>query len=57
MYLLQVEQLSVGFQKSSVVALSTTKAEYVAATEASKEIIWLQRFMDELGKNHDMGML
>ena len=33
-----------------VVALSTTKAEYVAATEASKEMIWLQRFMEELGK-------
>lgn len=41
----------------SVVALSTTKAEYVAATEASKEMIWLQRFMDELGKKHDMGSL
>jgi hypothetical protein len=33
-----------------VVALSTTEAEYVAATEASKEMIWLQRFMVELGK-------
>jgi hypothetical protein len=33
-----------------VVALSTTKAEYVVATEASKEMIWLQRFMEELGK-------
>jgi hypothetical protein len=31
-----------------VVALSTTEAEYVAATEASKEMIWLQRFMEEL---------
>ena len=41
----------------SVVALSTTEAEYVAATEASKEMIWLQRFMDELGKKHDMGTL
>ena len=41
----------------SVVALSTTKVEYVATTEASKEIIWLQRFMDELGKKHDMGTL
>ena len=37
----------------SVVALSTTEAEYVAATEASKEMIWLQRFMGELGKEHD----
>ena len=41
----------------NVVALSTTEAQYVAATEASKEMIWLQRFMDELGKKHDMGML
>ena len=39
------------------VALSTTEAEYVAAIEASKEMIWLQSFMDELGKKHDMGML
>ena len=40
-----------------VVALSTTEEEYVAATEASKEMIWLQRLMGELGKNHDMGTL
>jgi hypothetical protein len=33
-----------------VVALSTTEAEYVAATEASKEMIWLQRVMEELRK-------
>ncbi|KAH9288452.1 hypothetical protein KI387_032569, partial [Taxus chinensis] len=32
-----------------VVALSTTEAEYVAATEAIKEMIWMSRFM-ELGK-------
>ena len=41
----------------SVVALSTTEVEYVAATEASKEMIWLQRFMGELGKEHDKGTL
>jgi hypothetical protein len=33
-----------------VVALSTTEAEYVATTEANKEMIWLQKFMEELGK-------
>ena len=33
-----------------VVALSTTEVEYVAFIEASKEIILLQRFMEELGK-------
>ena len=37
-----------------VVAISTTKVEYVAATEDSKEMIWLQRFMEELGKNSRM---
>ena len=36
-----------------VVALSTTKAEYVAITEASKEMIWLQTFMEELGKKQE----
>ena len=35
-----------------VVALSTTE-EYVVATEASKEIIWLHRFMEELGNKKE----
>jgi hypothetical protein len=33
-----------------VVSLSTIEAEYVPAIEASKEMIWLQSFMEELGK-------
>ncbi|KAG9446257.1 hypothetical protein H6P81_012385 [Aristolochia fimbriata] len=32
-----------------VVALSSTEAKYVAATEASKEYIWLKSLMNELG--------
>jgi hypothetical protein len=40
-----------------VVALSTTEAEYVASTEASKEMIWLQRFMEELGKKQENNRL
>ena len=40
-----------------VVALSTTEAEYVAATEASKEVIWLQRFMKELGTKQENSRL
>ena len=40
-----------------VVALSTMEAEYVAATEASKEMIWLQRFMEELGKKQENSRL
>jgi len=33
-----------------IVALSTMEAEYVAMTEAYKELIWLKNFMKELGK-------
>ncbi|KAJ9551831.1 hypothetical protein OSB04_015876 [Centaurea solstitialis] len=35
-------------QKS--VALSTTEAEYMAVAEASKELVWLKTFLEELGK-------
>lgn len=37
-------------QLQNVVALSTMKVEYVAIREARKEMIWLQSFMEELGK-------
>jgi len=36
-------------KKQSVVALSTTKAEYMAATHARKEAIWLQRLCSNMG--------
>ena len=40
-----------------VVALSTTEVEYATATEGSKEMIWLQRFMEELGKKQENSRL
>ena len=40
-----------------IVALSTTEAEYVAVTEAGKEMVWLQGFLDELGKKNEKGVL
>ncbi|RVW81314.1 Retrovirus-related Pol polyprotein from transposon TNT 1-94 [Vitis vinifera] len=40
-----------------IVTLSTIEAEYVAATEAGKEMIWLHGFLDELGKKQEMGIL
>ena len=40
-----------------IVTLSTTKFEYVAATETVKEMIWLHGFLDELGKKQEMGIL
>eukprot|EP00253_Pinus_taeda_P023270 PITA_23270 len=36
-------------KKQSVVALSTTEAEYLAATHASKEAVWLQRLCSSMG--------
>jgi len=40
-----------------VVALSTNEAEYVASIEASKEMIWLQRLMEESGKKQENNRL
>ncbi|KAL3834104.1 hypothetical protein ACJIZ3_008840 [Penstemon smallii] len=37
----------------SVVATSTTEAEYVAPTQASKEAIWLQMLLKELGHKQE----
>eukprot|EP00253_Pinus_taeda_P031116 PITA_31116 len=36
-------------KKQFVVALSTTEAEYMAATHASKEVVWLQRLCSSMG--------
>ncbi|KAE8695859.1 U-box domain-containing protein 31 [Hibiscus syriacus] len=40
-------------QLQKIVALSTTEAEYVAVTEASKEMVWFQSFLEELGKKQE----
>ncbi|CAN0918254.1 Retrovirus-related Pol polyprotein from transposon TNT 1-94, partial [Linum grandiflorum] len=31
------------------VALSTIKAEFITPTEASKELLWMKNFLNELG--------
>ena len=40
-----------------IVTLSTTEAEYVAATETRNEMIWLHGFLDEFGKKQEMSIL
>ena len=40
-----------------IVALSTTKAEYIATTEACKEMLWMQQFLGELGIKKDKYVL
>ena len=37
------------FKKGTILALSSTEAEYIAMYEASKLIMWLRQFLTELG--------
>ncbi|GKD96258.1 hypothetical protein Tco_1380155, partial [Tanacetum coccineum] len=41
----------------STVALSTTKAEYMAMTEGIKEAIWLKGLVGDLGMQHDQAVV
>ena len=56
-YTLGGTAVSWGSQLQKIVALSTTEAEYVAVTEASKEMVWLQSFLEELGKKQEDNVL
>lgn len=40
-------------QKQKTIALSTTEAEFVAASESAKEIIWLRQLLSDLGEIYD----
>jgi len=41
-------------KKQAIVALSTTEAEYISATHAAKEALWLHTFLAEIARplNH-----
>ena len=39
------------------VVLSTTEAEYITITEGCKEILWMKKFMQELGQNQESYVL
>ena len=40
--------ISWGLKKQNTVALSSTEAEYIAATHAAKEVVWLRRLLLKL---------
>ena len=44
-------------QQQPIVALSSTEAEYIAATEACKEAIWLQGILKEIERKHYTSVL
>jgi hypothetical protein len=39
------------------VVLSTTKVEYIAITEAAKELLWMKKFLQELGLQQERYLL
>jgi hypothetical protein len=45
------DTVSWSFKLQTLVALSTTKAEHISAIKAGKEILWVCKFMRELGYN------
>lgn len=39
--------------RQKIVALSTTEAEYIAACDTSKEVVWIRRLMESVGAADD----
>jgi ATP-binding cassette subfamily B (MDR/TAP) protein 1 len=58
-FLFTFERGAISWQSTlqKYVALSTTEAKYIAATETSKEMVWSKRFLLELGLNQLSYML
>jgi hypothetical protein len=54
-YLLKIGTGAVSWSSrlQSLVALSTTEAEYIAAVDAGKEVVWMRQFLTELGYSFD----
>ena len=44
--------ISLNLKLQKCVSLSTTEVEYIAATEARKEMLWMKQFFQELDLKH-----
>ena len=49
MFILNGAAVSWASSKQCTVAKSSTESEYIAASEASSEAVWMKRFIVELG--------
>ena len=47
------ESISWQSKLQKCIALSSTTVEYIAVTEGYKELLWLKRFLQEMGVRHD----
>ena len=49
-YIFQIDGGSISWscQKQNIVALSSTKAEFIALTHVAKEALWLEHFITEI---------
>jgi hypothetical protein len=58
-YLITYSDVAVSWQSKlqKCVALSTTNAEYIAIIEATKELLWMKKFLKELGLQQERYLL
>ncbi|RVW35631.1 Retrovirus-related Pol polyprotein from transposon TNT 1-94 [Vitis vinifera] len=58
-YLITFSGRAVSWQSKlqKCIALSTTEVEYIAITEASKELLWMKKFLQELGLQQERYLL
>jgi len=56
-FLMDGGAISWASKKQSSIALSTTEAEYMAMTQATKEIMWLRILLDEIGAFKHIGSI
>ena len=40
-------------QRQKCVSLSTTESEYVAASAGGKEVVWMRRLLQDIGRRED----